>query len=159
MMSTPTSSQRRIWSIVALASDVGVLVIVWTDTGASPPTATLPTMGLFGATIVCSAAVIWGLIYDPAWVNDTQNWATLLSAGFPAVGTAIFGIRFQGDFGASALRSRSTAQTLAAIREQMAAGKPNLNRSADLMEQSARAMLGDLDEWRLIIQQLDLSVG
>jgi len=116
-------------------------------------------MGLFGATIVCSAAVIWGLIYDPAWVNDTQNWATLLSAGFPAVGTAIFGIRFQGDFGASALRSRSTAQTLAAIREQMAAGKPNLNRSADLMEQSARAMLGDLDEWRLIIQQLDLSVG
>ena len=44
MMSTPASSQRRIWSIVALASDVGVLVIVWTVTGASPPTGTLPTM-------------------------------------------------------------------------------------------------------------------
>jgi len=44
MMSTPASSQRRIWSIVALASEVGVLVIVWTVTGASPPTATLPTM-------------------------------------------------------------------------------------------------------------------
>ena len=44
MMSAPASSQRRIWSIVALASDVGVLVIVWTVTGASPPTATLPTM-------------------------------------------------------------------------------------------------------------------
>ena len=44
MMSTPTSSQRRIWSIVALASEVGVLVIVWTVTGASPPTGTLPTM-------------------------------------------------------------------------------------------------------------------
>ncbi len=44
MMSTPASSQRRIWSIVALASDVGVLVMVWTVTGASPPTATLPTM-------------------------------------------------------------------------------------------------------------------
>jgi hypothetical protein len=27
-----------------LASDVGVLVMVWTDTGASPPTATSPTM-------------------------------------------------------------------------------------------------------------------
>ena len=39
MMSTPASSQRRIWSIVALASAVGVLVIVWTVTGASPPTA------------------------------------------------------------------------------------------------------------------------
>ncbi len=30
MMSAPASSQRRIWSIVALASEVGVLVIVWT---------------------------------------------------------------------------------------------------------------------------------
>ena len=44
MMSTPASSQRRIWSIVAFASLVGVLVIVWTVTGASPPTGTLPTM-------------------------------------------------------------------------------------------------------------------
>jgi hypothetical protein len=44
MMSTPASSQRRIWSIVALASEVGVLVIVWTLIGASPPTGTLPIM-------------------------------------------------------------------------------------------------------------------
>ena len=116
-------------------------------------------MGLFVATLVSSVIVILGLVYDPDWVENTNDWFTLLSAGFPAVGTAIFGIRFQGDFGASALRSRSTAHTLAAIRDQLDAGKPNLNRSADLMEQSARAMLADLDEWRLIIQQLDLSVG
>src|SRR3954463_13559033 len=44
MIATPTSSQRRIWSIVALASEVGVLVMVWTVTGAPPPTGTLPTM-------------------------------------------------------------------------------------------------------------------
>ena len=44
MMSTPASSQRRIWPIVARASLVGVLVIVWTVTGASPPTGTVPTM-------------------------------------------------------------------------------------------------------------------
>ena len=43
-MSTPASSQRRIWSIVARTSSVGVLVIVCTVTGASPPTGTLPTM-------------------------------------------------------------------------------------------------------------------
>lgn len=116
-------------------------------------------MGLFVATLVSSVIVIFGLIYDPDWVENTNDWFTLLSAGFPAVGTAIFGIRFQGDFGASALRSRSTAHTLAAIRDQFATGKTGLNRSADLMEQSARAMLADLDEWRLIIQQLDLSVG
>jgi hypothetical protein len=116
-------------------------------------------MGLFVATLISSIIVIVGLIYDPDWVENTNDWFTLLSAGFPAVGTAIFGIRFQGDFGASALRSRSTAHTLAAIRDQLAEGEPSLNRSADLMEQAARAMLADLDEWRLIIQQLDLSVG
>ena len=44
MMSTPASSQRRIWSIVARASEVGVLVMVWTVIGASPPTGTLPIM-------------------------------------------------------------------------------------------------------------------
>ena len=43
-MSAPASSQRRIWAIVASASEVGVLVIVCTVTGASPPTATSPTM-------------------------------------------------------------------------------------------------------------------
>ena len=44
MISTPASSQRRIWSIVATASLVGVLVMVCTVIGASPPTGTLPTM-------------------------------------------------------------------------------------------------------------------
>src|SRR6476469_9398854 len=43
-MSAPASSQRRIWSIVALASSVGVLVMVCTLTRASPPTGTEPTM-------------------------------------------------------------------------------------------------------------------
>src|SRR4051794_29676359 len=43
-MSAPASSQRRICSIVAFASSVGVLVIVWTLIGASPPTGTEPTM-------------------------------------------------------------------------------------------------------------------
>ena len=116
-------------------------------------------MGLFVLTLISSLIVILGLVYDPDWVENTNDWFTLLSAGFPAVGTAIFGIRFQGDFGASALRSRSTAHTLTAIRDQLETGEASLNRSADLMEQAARAMLADLDEWRLIIQQLDLSVG
>src|SRR3546814_20638793 len=39
-----SSSQRRRWSMVALASDVNVFVIVCTVTGASPPTGTLPIM-------------------------------------------------------------------------------------------------------------------
>jgi hypothetical protein len=115
--------------------------------------------GLFVLTLISSVIVIAGLMLAPEWVASTENWFTLLSAGLPAVGTAIFGIRFQGDFGGSAVRSRSTANTLRAIETQLATDKGNLSRSADLIEQSARAMLADLDEWRLINQQHDLSVG
>src|SRR3954447_10873110 len=43
-VSAPGFSQPRIWSIVARASAVSVLVMVWTVTGAPPPTGTLPTM-------------------------------------------------------------------------------------------------------------------
>ncbi len=41
-MSAPASSILRIWSMVARASPVMVLVMVWTLIGASPPTGTLP---------------------------------------------------------------------------------------------------------------------
>ena len=114
---------------------------------------------LFVLTLAATALVIVMLQVNPAWVDRMANWLTLLSAGFPAVGTAIFGIRFQGDFGGSAERSRSTAQTLRAIEVQMEGARGDLARSADLFEQSARAMLADLDEWRLVNQQQELSVS
>ena len=43
-MSAPASSHRLIWSTVARTSEVDVFVIVWTVTGAPPPTGTEPTM-------------------------------------------------------------------------------------------------------------------
>lgn len=114
---------------------------------------------LFVLTLASSIFVIVALQIDPHWVSDMSNWLTLLSAGLPAIGTAIFGIRFQGDFGGSAERSRSTAQTLRAIETQLVGAQGDLARSADLFEQSARAMLADLDEWRLVNQQQELSVS
>ena len=92
------------------------------------------------------------------FVNRYGNWFTLVSAGFPALGTAVFGIRFQADFGGDALRSMATANTLRPDRPGAAQGR-QLSRAADLAEQAARIMLSDLDEWRLVNQQRDLSVG
>ena len=43
-MSAPASATLWIWSIVACRLAVSVFVIVWTATGAPPPTGTLPTM-------------------------------------------------------------------------------------------------------------------
>jgi hypothetical protein len=120
----------------------------------------LGTIGfvLFIATVVVSIATILGMAFDAGWVTTYGNWFTLVSAGFPALGTAIFGIRFQGDFGGDAIRSLSAANALRNIDEELQGGVP-LSRAADLTEQAARIMLEHLDEWRLINQQKDLSVG
>jgi hypothetical protein len=45
------------------------------------------------------------------------------------------------------------------IAERMEREPSNLSRAGDLVEQAARAMHADLDEWSLLNQQHDLSVG
>ena len=92
-------------------------------------------------------------------MKHNSNWFTILSAGLPAIGTAMFGIRVQGDYVGSAVRSEQTAQVLEQIQERLQRAGPNLSRAGDLVEQAARAMHADLDEWRLLNQQHDLSVG
>ena len=113
---------------------------------------------LFFATLVISDITLVGLSMNAYYVTEYSNWFTLISAGFPALATAIFGIRFQGDFGGDALRSLATAETLQAIDQELRK-HTTLSRAADLTEQAARFMLSDLDEWRLVNQQRDLSVG
>jgi hypothetical protein len=115
-------------------------------------------MVLFAATLLVSVATILGLGFGSEFVNRYGNWFTLVSAGFPALGTAVFGIRFQADFGGDALRSMATANTLRQIDQELRKDV-TLSRAADLSEQAARIMLADLDEWRLVNQQRDLSVG
>ena len=113
---------------------------------------------LFKATLVVSAIIVVGGPLAPNWVASYSNWFTLVSAGFPALGTAVFGIRFQGDFGGNAVRSQSTASELEGIQIEMESGVDPL-RAADLAEQAARTMLEHLDEWRLVNQQMDLGIA
>jgi hypothetical protein len=115
-------------------------------------------MLLFAATVLVTIATVLGLGLGSNFVNEYGNWFTLVSAGFPALGTAVFGIRFQGDFGGDAVRSMATAETLGQIAGELRKDV-SLSRAADLAEQAARIMLSDLDEWRLVNQQRDLSVG
>ena len=113
--------------------------------------------GLFILALVVSLCVLAGLWFIPAWMNQHDPWFTFFEAGLPAIGTAVFGIRFQGDFGGSAVRSQQTANSLGEIEAELATGT-SLTRAADLTEQAARIMYGDLDEWRLINQQQDLDM-
>jgi hypothetical protein len=113
---------------------------------------------LFFATLIVSDITLVGMTTNAYYVTEYSNWFTLVSAGFPALATAVFGIRFQGDFGGDALRSLATADTLKQIDRELRKDA-TLSRAADLTEQAARFMLSDLDEWRLVNQQRDLSVG
>ncbi len=115
-------------------------------------------MVLFAGTVLVTVATLIGLGFGANYVNSYGNWFTLVSAGFPALGTAVFGIRFLADFGGDALRSMATADTLRLIDQELRK-EVALSRAADLAEQAARIMLADLDEWRLVNQQRDLSVG
>jgi len=111
----------------------------------------------FILTLIVALAVLVGLKVAPEWTNANDAWFTLFEAGLPALGTAVFGIRFQGDFGGTAIRSQATANALGEIEVELARGT-TLTRAADLAEQAARIMYGDLDEWRLINQQQDLDL-
>jgi hypothetical protein len=113
---------------------------------------------MFMATLMVSITVIAGYTFAPYVVREFNSWFQLVSSGFPALGTAVFGIRFQGDFGGSAVRSETTANTLGQIDAELMRGV-KLPRAADLTEQAARTMLADLDEWRLVNQQQDLGMA
>ena len=113
---------------------------------------------MFQATLLVSITVIAGYVFAPVIVQEFNSWFQLVSSGFPALGTAVFGIRFQGDFGGSAVRSEATANTLGQIDAELMRGV-GLPRAADLTEQAARIMLADLDEWRLVNQQQDLGMA
>jgi hypothetical protein len=114
---------------------------------------------VFGMTLVAIVVLLVALAVDHHWAAERLGWFTLVTAGLPAIGTAIFGIRVQGDYVGSAVRSEQTAQVLKRIEERLERDGSNLSRAGDLVEQAARAMHADLDEWRLLNQQHDLSVG
>jgi hypothetical protein len=114
---------------------------------------------VFSLALFSSAFLITGFVFAPDWVHRNYNWFTVISATLPAIGTAVVGIRVQGDHSASAVRSEQTALTLDHVAHRLRGESSSLVRAADLTEQAARAMLADLDEWRLLNQQHELSIG
>ena len=114
---------------------------------------------VFTLALISSAVLINGFAFAPDWVHRNYNWFTVISATLPAIGTAVVGIRVQGDHSASAVRSDQTANTLDHVAHRLRGETSSLVHAADLTEQAARAMLADLDEWRLLNQQHELSIG
>jgi hypothetical protein len=121
----------------------------------------LETIGLvvFNATLLSCVALIVAIAVDHEWAIANAKWFTMAAAGLPAIGTAIFGIRVQGDYAGTAVRSEQTAIVVRQVAERLETEAPDLSRAADLVEQAARLMTADLDDWALLNRQHDLSVG
>ena len=115
-------------------------------------------LGLFVATLLLTLGTIIALEFAPGLIERMGDWTNVLSAGLPALGTAVFGIRVQGDYRAAANRARHTAALLDRIGRDLR-GTRDLPRAADLTEQAARVMLADLGEWRLVSELHELSLG
>jgi hypothetical protein len=113
---------------------------------------------LFGLTILsCFVFLVsYFVFYD--WVAHHANGFIFLSAGLPALGAALFGIRIQGEFTGSAERSLGTSAALEAIRSELVKPGITLSRATDLLEAAARTMFADLGEWRLAYQQRRLEL-
>ena len=102
---------------------------------------------LFSLTLAGCVLLLGGLFFFPEWTAKNSKLFVALSAGLPALGTAVFGIRTQGDFSGTARRSLATAAGLDAIAREFAKGAA-LPRAASLFESASAAMVADLDDWR-----------
>ena len=76
---------------------------------------------------------------------------TFLSAGLPALGAAVAGIRVHGDFEESAERSADMVDQLGRLTDEYAEREtrgPNLDETAELLITTARMMSEDLAAWQ-----------
>lgn len=112
---------------------------------------------LFALTLVGTVLLIAGLFFFPAWVAAHSGAFVWVSAGLPALGTAIWGIRVQGDFSGTAQRSLATASRLEPVVAELEGAVP-LPRAAALFEAASRIMVADLDEWRREHQKHELAL-
>jgi len=104
---------------------------------------------LFGLTMLIGAV---NLVLAIIGVELPFAWHYVLvgfTAAFPALGSAIFGIRLIGDFEGAAERSARTASTMASIGTALRQDPPDLAVLRSRAAAIAEAMLGDLSRWRM----------
>ncbi|HEY7852313.1 MAG TPA: hypothetical protein VIB82_05015 [Caulobacteraceae bacterium] len=119
---------------------------------------------LFAGTLGAVAAN-WFLRFTfPTAPQKVADWLILFSAVLPALGASLASINNQGEFARLQRRSRAMAESLAAIRERIAAlaaepATPPLAAVADLAAQIATMMVDENTEWRIVVLDLPHAAG
>ena len=102
-------------------------------------------LALFGLDHLIASTLIETLLVA------AKPFVTFLSAGLPALGAAVAGIRVHGDFEASVRRSARTLDQLAELSEDYAGAAKediDLDDAADLLIATARVFSEDIAAWQ-----------
>jgi hypothetical protein len=102
-------------------------------------------LALFGLDRMAATAPIEALLFA------AKPFLTFLSAGLPALGAAVAGIRVHGDFEESGNRSARTLDQLAGLSDdyaRTAKGDASLDDSAELLIATARVLSEDIAAWQ-----------
>ncbi len=82
----------------------------------------------------------------------------VITAGLPALGAALHGIREQGEFARTSIRSSATAAALEKLAGDLRVRPIALARASGLAEEAVRVMLDDVGEWRMSYEMRNLAL-
>ncbi|MGZ3266840.1 MAG: hypothetical protein ACXU7X_01345 [Croceibacterium sp.] len=113
---------------------------------------------LFAAVLV--AAVGWLVLYFfvPQTAFALRYVLTAITAGFPALATASYGIRIILDFEGIAQRTGRIGSGLDALLVRWATEAPSAARLQEFARNAADIMLGDIAAWRLLTEGRRLTI-
>ena len=83
---------------------------------------------------------------------------TFLTALFPALAAALYGIRMQGDFAATSERSAVIARRLEALKVAIQADPLRYDRLVERSRRLSEIMLADVQQWHLHYETRPLSL-
>lgn len=107
---------------------------------------------LFALTaLMCVLFVIAYVAKADPWIGgiDFKALVTFVTASFPAVAAALYGIRMQGDFAATADRSRLIARRLGQCAAALEHDRPSYGRLVDRLDRTGDVMLAEVEQWHI----------
>ncbi len=117
---------------------------------------------LFGATVLaCLAWItfkIGGLPMGPKGKVGLTEIVTFATAALPALASAIYGIRQQGDFGGAAFRSQVTVERLERLRHYMSGDPIEHARLSARLRSLSDIMTNDISNWRSTVKARPLTL-
>jgi hypothetical protein len=112
---------------------------------------------LFAAALIVPAVFFLVEIFHLAAVTpQMRRWVMIASAGLPAIAAALYGIRVTGDFEGAARRSARMSEQLEHLLDKLQDN--SLDSLRETSHRAAEVMLGDVSNWRLVVESRKLDV-